>query len=240
MMGVLHREARAGGQEEAGSKTSPNVAVDRMLAEPALNARKPMLIQVLRRSNLIVLFLLGACLTRVGLADDAAQRPPLPIDRSVGQRLSNFTLPDVVSGRPFALYGLAGLCGLPEAILNFMALIGWSPGEGDEQEIFTFDELKRVLTYPMFGLDEQRISTAVAALEPYIEWVSIDPERAATLRRCSDRDDQKFLETALCGNADALLTYDRALLKMRRRMPFPVLQPEQWAELPPVTTASGA
>ena len=104
----------------------------------------------------------------------------------------------------------------------------------------TFDELKRVLTYPMFGLDEQRISTAVAALEPYIEWVSIDPERAATLRRCSDRDDQKFLETALCGNADALLTYDRALLKMRRRMPFPVLQPEQWAGLPPVTTASGA
>lgn len=97
----------------------------------------------------------------------------------------------------------------------------------------TFDELKRVLTYPMFGLDEGRVAAALAALEPHIEWINIDPALAATLRRCSDRDDQKFLETALCGNADALLTYDRALLKMRRRMPFPVLQPEQWAGLLP-------
>src|SRR5262249_43169199 len=32
---------------------------------------------------------------------------------------------------------------LPEAILNFMALIGWSPGEGEQQEIFTLDELTR-------------------------------------------------------------------------------------------------
>ncbi len=30
---------------------------------------------------------------------------------------------------------------LPEAILNFMALIGWSPGEGEEQEIFSMAEL---------------------------------------------------------------------------------------------------
>ncbi len=35
---------------------------------------------------------------------------------------------------------------LPEAILNFMALIGWSPGEGDEQEIFSLDELTRRFT----------------------------------------------------------------------------------------------
>lgn len=32
---------------------------------------------------------------------------------------------------------------LPEAILNFMALIGWSPGEGEQQEIFSMDELTR-------------------------------------------------------------------------------------------------
>jgi len=30
---------------------------------------------------------------------------------------------------------------LPEALLNFMVLVGWSPGSGDEQEIFTVDEL---------------------------------------------------------------------------------------------------
>jgi glutamyl-tRNA synthetase len=35
---------------------------------------------------------------------------------------------------------------LPEAILNFMALIGWSPGEGEEEEIFSLDELERRFT----------------------------------------------------------------------------------------------
>lgn len=35
---------------------------------------------------------------------------------------------------------------LPEAILNFMALIGWSPGEGEEEEIFSLEELERRFT----------------------------------------------------------------------------------------------
>ena len=30
---------------------------------------------------------------------------------------------------------------LPEALFNFLALLGWSPGEGDEQEVFERDEL---------------------------------------------------------------------------------------------------
>lgn len=30
---------------------------------------------------------------------------------------------------------------LPEAVLNFVSLIGWAPGEGSDQEIFTRDEL---------------------------------------------------------------------------------------------------
>jgi len=30
---------------------------------------------------------------------------------------------------------------LPEALLNFLALLGWAPGEGEEQEIFSRDEL---------------------------------------------------------------------------------------------------
>jgi glutamyl-tRNA synthetase len=35
---------------------------------------------------------------------------------------------------------------LPEAILNFMALIGWSAGEGEEEEIFSMEELTRRFT----------------------------------------------------------------------------------------------
>ena len=30
---------------------------------------------------------------------------------------------------------------LPEALFNFMTLIGWSPGDGEEQEVFTIEEL---------------------------------------------------------------------------------------------------
>lgn len=35
---------------------------------------------------------------------------------------------------------------LPQAILNFATLIGWSPGEGSEQEIFSKDELIKLFT----------------------------------------------------------------------------------------------
>ena len=35
---------------------------------------------------------------------------------------------------------------LPEALLNFLAFLGWAPGEGEEQEIFTPQELARHFT----------------------------------------------------------------------------------------------
>jgi uncharacterized protein len=96
--------------------------------------------------------------------------------------------------------------------------------------IATYRELKRVLGYPMFKLEDPQIVEAVALIGPYIEWVTIDAEHAATLPKCSDRDDQKFLQVALCGKADALLSYDRALLKMKRGLPFSVLTPEAWID----------
>jgi glutamyl-tRNA synthetase len=37
---------------------------------------------------------------------------------------------------------------LPEAVFNFITLIGWSPGEGEEQEIFTIEQLCK-----LFDLD---------------------------------------------------------------------------------------
>jgi uncharacterized protein len=96
--------------------------------------------------------------------------------------------------------------------------------------IATYRELKHVLGYPMFKLDDHQITEAVALIGPHIEWVTVDKEFAATLPKCSDRDDQKFLQVALCGKADALLSYDRALLKMKRNLPFPVLKPEVWSD----------
>lgn len=94
--------------------------------------------------------------------------------------------------------------------------------------IATYRELKRVLCYPMFALSDDQIQTAITRIGPFIEWVEIDEVRVRDLARCSDRDDQKFLELAFCGKADALLTYDKALLKMRRRpFDFQIAKPEQ-------------
>ncbi|MEA3377573.1 MAG: glutamate--tRNA ligase [Chloroflexota bacterium] len=44
---------------------------------------------------------------------------------------------------------------LPEALFNFLALLGWSPGEGEEREIFSRDEL--IERFDLF-----RVSTAPA------------------------------------------------------------------------------
>lgn len=45
---------------------------------------------------------------------------------------------------------------LPEALMNFMVLIGWSPGEGEEQEIFSKEELIK-----RFTLDHVNKASAV-------------------------------------------------------------------------------
>ena len=52
----------------------------------------------------------------------------------------------------------------------------------------------------------------------------------ATLPLCRDPDDQKFLETALAVHADILITKDKALLELDRRVPFRILTPAAFAE----------
>ncbi len=96
--------------------------------------------------------------------------------------------------------------------------------------VATWRELRAVAYRPEFSKSDDEVHAALARLGPYLEWVEPDPERAATLPRCSDRADQKFLDVALCGEAHALLTYDRALLKLQRRgLAFAILTPEAWA-----------
>jgi glutamyl-tRNA synthetase len=35
---------------------------------------------------------------------------------------------------------------LPEALMNFVSLVGWSPGEGNEQEVFSVEELIKIFS----------------------------------------------------------------------------------------------
>lgn len=81
-----------------------------------------------------------------------------------------------------------------------------------------FDEFRRVLGYPLFALADEQQQTAMKAYGASVSHLDGLPRAAiAGLPRCSDRDDQKFLELARDGSADWLVTADKALLRLARR-----------------------
>ena len=80
-------------------------------------------------------------------------------------------------------------------------------------------ELSAVLTYPEFDLAEAQKSQYLAEVGQCT--VMCDDRQAghaAALPRCSDPDDQKFLALARDAAADWLLTRDKALLRLKRRL----------------------
>lgn len=81
-------------------------------------------------------------------------------------------------------------------------------------------ELARVLSYPKLALDEAARQSIHADYAALCTVVANQPPTHASpiLPRCSDRDDQKFLALAFRARADYLLTRDKALLKMAKRM----------------------
>lgn len=78
-------------------------------------------------------------------------------------------------------------------------------------------EFQRVLGYPLFSLDATAQEAALAAYNALVEHVAATPNPLPALPQCRDPDDQKFLELARNGNADWLVTSDKALLKLARR-----------------------
>jgi predicted nucleic acid-binding protein len=103
----------------------------------------------------------------------------------------------------------------------------------------TLGEWRRVLAYPEFALDASRQD---ALFERYQSMALTEPPAAAADRprvgspihdrclypaegtpgwsrmpRCSDPDDQKFIELAATVQAQGLVSKDRAVLKLRRR-----------------------
>lgn len=67
---------------------------------------------------------------------------------------------------------------LPETLVNFLALLGWSPG--GEEEVFALDELKQ-----QFSLDRVAKSPAVFDLEK-LNWLNGHYVRQAPLERLTD------------------------------------------------------
>jgi len=94
-------------------------------------------------------------------------------------------------------------------------------------------EWLHVLHYPHLPLDDSKRRQAIAEFDSLIA-VSDATAAAAPLPVCSDRDDQKFLELARDAQAAALVTKDKALLKLARRTAragmFRILTPQAWLQ----------
>lgn len=70
---------------------------------------------------------------------------------------------------------------IPEAIINFLAMLGWAPGQGDEQNIFTLDEL-----FQKFSLDQVGSSPAVFEYTK-LEWMNFEHLRRLPAQDVANR-----------------------------------------------------
>lgn len=80
-------------------------------------------------------------------------------------------------------------------------------------------ELTRVLDYPQFvrmEVDKAAALENVTRLSTFVAATLDENERP--LPKCKDRDDQKFLELAHAAGAEWLVSKDRAVLKLARRV----------------------
>lgn len=96
------------------------------------------------------------------------------------------------------------------------------------------DEYNIVLHYKHLPLDDDSRPLAAARFDALIKVVA-PPESSIKLPLCSDKADQKFLEIARDAGAEVLITKDKALLKLARRLAregmFKVILPEKWIAL---------
>ncbi len=91
----------------------------------------------------------------------------------------------------------------------------------------TASELVRALAYPKFRLaaDEQR--ELLADYLPYCATVRI-PRKPPRTPACRDPVDVQFLQLAVVGKAECLVTGDRDLLALSGQLSCPILTAEKW------------
>ena len=87
----------------------------------------------------------------------------------------------------------------------------------------TVAELLRVLSYPKFQLTAEDREELLGDYLPFTDTVNVPA--STNVPRCSDPDDQKFLALAFAGQAELLVTGDRALLELDSRCPFDIISP---------------
>lgn len=139
-------------------------------------------------------------------------------------RLDSLLVLDTNTVLALWMFGDPGLAGLAAHVAGGHCILLTRPD--------ALEELAQVLAYRQF---KQPPETQEAILEHYRSITQRVAEPSPTpspLPACRDRDDQKFLEIARDGKATALLTRDKALLRLARhrlvREHFAILTPEAW------------
>lgn len=92
----------------------------------------------------------------------------------------------------------------------------------------TIAELIRVLAYPKFLLTAVEQHDLLADYLPWCETVAMPPSPPA-VPMCRDPHDAAFLELAIVGVADVLVTVDGDLLALDGALPFRVITPASLA-----------
>lgn len=90
----------------------------------------------------------------------------------------------------------------------------------------TREELIRVLSYPKFKLCARDKEELLKDYLPFCKVVAI-PNPPPLVPQCRDRFDQPFLELALAGDADALVTGDQDILSLTGELLMPILSPNE-------------
>jgi len=93
----------------------------------------------------------------------------------------------------------------------------------------TTAELIRVLAYPKFALSDGEQRDLLDDYLPFCETVAV-PEPPPTVPKCRDPFDRMFLELALAGRADALVTGDTDILALAKVFSVPILSPAAFRE----------
>ncbi|OAI20730.1 MULTISPECIES: putative toxin-antitoxin system toxin component, PIN family [Methylomonas] len=91
----------------------------------------------------------------------------------------------------------------------------------------TVAELIRVLNYPKFKLSTSDQQELLADYLPYCQTIVI-PEPPPVTPECRDAFDLPFLQLAIAGQAEALITGDQDLLTISEPFICPILTAEQF------------
>ena len=108
-------------------------------------------------------------------------------------------------------------------------LHSWQSGEiAPLRSTWTLVELVRVLSYAKFGLSTENVGRVI---ETYLPWTeSVEVPEGLTVPDPRDPNDRPFLELAIAGNADALVTGDNDLLALAPYFPVPIITPRELRE----------